>query len=139
MKIFLSLATAAFVLLASAPAQASGKVDIRSGGDLVVTDTHLSAAPGGGTYVSGVSRSALGVSAPNQPHVHITVYDRKGGILLEKIDTLNRDDLATSHYHSHPRATYTVYLPVDVSEIGGITISPHTGHHHTTAKNLTVS
>ncbi len=138
MKLLFCLA-AAFILLTSATAQSSPGVHILSNQDLVVTSSHLAAAPGGGTYVSGISQPTWGVSAPAQPHIHIIVYDRNGRILLEKIDTLNRTDLAANHYSPRPRAIYTVYLPVDEALIGGITISPHTGHHHLETKNLKAS
>ncbi len=97
--------------------------------------SHLQAAPGGGTYVSGISQPALGISAPLQPHLHIIVYGRKGDILAEETDTLNRSALTVNHYFPASPAPYTIYLPVDESRIGKIIISSHSGHHHPEAKN----
>lgn len=136
MKILFSLAS---IFLLAASAQASPAVKTGFGSDVVVTSAHLGTAPGGGTYVSGISEPALGISAPAHPHLHITAYDRKGDILVEKIEVLNRSDLTVNHYFPRPRATYTAYLPVDASQISRITITPHSGHRHAEAKNLKIS
>lgn len=138
MKALFSLASI-FLLATSAAIQASPTVEVRSGSGVIVTSSHLQAAPGGGIYVSGISQPALGISAPAQPHILIIVYGRKGDILVEETDTLNRSALTVNHYSPHPRAPYTVYLPVDASRISEITISAHSRHHHPEAKNLKVS
>lgn len=138
MKAIFSLASI-FLLATSAAIQASPTVEVRSGSGVIVTSSHLQAAPGGGIYVSGISQPALGISAPIQPHLHIIVYDRKGNLLAEETDTLNRSALTVNHYSPRPRAPYTVYLPVDASRIGKVTIFAHSGHRHTEAKNLKVS
>lgn len=133
MKTVFSLASA-FLLAVPTAMQAGPVLDVHSGSDVVVASSHTRAAPDGGTYISGISRPALGVSAPAQPHIHIIAYDRNGDILLEKIDILNRSDFITSHYAPSPRAAYTAYLPVEASKIGKVTIIPHSGHHHGKAK-----
>lgn len=138
MKAIFSLAFS-LLLAASSFLQAAPATEIRSDSGLLISSANIAPAPGGGVYVSGLSRPSLGVSTPSLPHIHVAAYDRNGKPLAEKTASLNQSRLTVNHYTPRPRASYVVYLPAKASEIGTIIVTPHSGRRHTETKNLRVS
>ena len=129
-KTLFALALASALAAGALRASPGPSVALHSGRALELPGARVEAAPGGGSYVTGLVEPVLGYAVPRAAHLHITAYDAKGRVLGEKTDPLARSLLVRSHFQPQPRETYAVFLPCAPSQIARVDIVEHSGHRH---------
>ena len=84
-----------------------------------MSDSSVVRALGGGSYVTGMIEPSFGYAAPGAVHVHVAAYDANGKLLAEKVDSIDGDNLVTSHLRPSP-----VFFPWDLSNRQGHCSAP---------------
>ena len=120
--LFLAAGFAALLLASSSIASADPVISSSSENSVQVSDSSLVRALGGGSYVTGMIEPSFGYAAPGAVHVHVAADDANGKLLAEKVDSVDCDNLVTSHLRPSPRAPYTVFFPWDSSQIVKVTV-----------------
>jgi hypothetical protein len=120
--LFLAAGFAALLLASSSIASANPVISSSSENSVQMSDSSVVRALGGGSYVTGMIEPSFGYAAPGAVHVHVAAYDANGKLLAEKVDSIDGDNLVTSHLRPSPRAPYVVFFPWEPSQIGKVTV-----------------
>jgi hypothetical protein len=117
---FLAAGLTALLFVSSSIACSKKFISFSSESSTRIGRARVVKAIGGGSYVTGTTEPWFGYAPVRAVHAHVAAYDSDGKLLVENTDKINDDDLVRWHLRPRPRASYTVFLPWEPSQIAKI-------------------
>ena len=115
----------ALPLLGSNRAAGNPVVSTFSENSVRIRSAQVVRALGGGSHVTGLIEPSFGYVPVGSAHVHVAAYGRDKKLLASEIDKIKGYELLRWHLRPQPRASYTVFLPFEPSQIAYVTIVEH--------------
>jgi hypothetical protein len=119
---------AAVLFASSSIASTDPVISSSSENSVRICSARVVRAPGGGSYVTGMTEPSFGYVAPRAVHVHVASYDANRNLVAEKIGKINGNNLVRWHLRPRPRASYIVFFPLEPSQIAKVTVVEHSAH-----------